>query len=64
LLSAKACQNESNFSLFVRLRFSGGGGETHSSGQEGMALALQVKIFHSSGQEGLALALQVKIFNP
>jgi hypothetical protein len=32
-------------SLFVRLRFSGGGGETHSSGQEGLALALQVKIF-------------------
>jgi hypothetical protein len=30
-------------SLFVRLRFSGGGGETHSSGQEGLALALQVK---------------------
>ena len=29
--------------LSPRLRFAGGGGETYSSGQEGLALALQVQ---------------------
>jgi hypothetical protein len=45
--------NVSNLSLLVRLRFSGGGGETHSSGQEGLALALQVKIFSPDPQHCL-----------
>ena len=31
-----------NLNTYKRLRFCGGGGETHSSGQEGLALALQV----------------------